>query len=131
MTPFNTFLQALGAAGIDLTSGAFEMLFVTGYVPQAGDGQHDFENDITGAGGTIVHRQAVAGVTWVGRVLDAPDFVVNDPGAGTATYAILIKSAGTAATNRLIAYHDITDITFDGVNDQFRFNASGIFKIGA
>lgn len=142
MTPYNAALQALGVPG-GLTfeaDGTYQILWTSGYVPAAAD---DFEDDITAqVGASILLRTTLSSVTWTARVFDAADASVADPGSGTATYIVLVKTAngaavgsagggGTAATNRLIAYEDIADLTFDGTADTLTFNASGIFRIGA
>lgn len=134
MIPPNKLLQALGEAKVDLSTGTYEILFTNGITsPDLSDTGIEFESDITGAGGVITHRQEVPGVTWSGRVLDAPNFTINDPGTATqATYAFLIRQGGSgAASNRVVAVEDIADITWDGVNDAFNFHENGIFKIGA
>lgn len=133
-------LHALGdPTGLTLEAdGTYEILFCTSaYTPDLTDGGDDFEDDLAG----ISHRETLSGVSWTNRVFDADDVTVSDPDNGdTVTQAVLVKSGngtggtgggGTAATNRLIAHHTLTSsVTWDGTNDDFKFNASGLFRLG-
>lgn len=135
MIPFKTLLQAgFDGTGIDLTTGTYEMLFTDGAegVPADGDGGWDFEDDITTAGGTITHRETIPNVTFVNRVFDFDNFTITDPGGGAAAAHAYIIRQGTpsAATNRLVCHQDITDITWDAVNDEWQQDANGAFRVG-
>lgn len=125
---YKSALQKIGDAELDLGAGTFEILFLSSaYTLNAADGGHDFEDDLTG----ILHRETLTSVTWTNRVFDAANFTLTDPGGGgTATQAVIIKNNGSAATNDLILHDDITDITFDGTNDNVVVNASGLGRIG-
>lgn len=137
MTPPNKLLHNALAAVVAPGSDTYEMLFVDGTAPNLGDAGIEFESDITG---TITHRQVVTGITFVDRYLAGTDFTINDPGGATvAKYAYLIRQGGGgAATNRILGVMDITDVVWDGVDDQFQYDqagtsadGNGIWKVGA
>jgi hypothetical protein len=127
--PFKLLHAAFSGSTVDLTQGVFEMLFIAGAEPDLSDTGWEFEADLTAAGATILHRQAVPTVTFVGRTLDGLDFAVADPGGATpATHAVLVHQE--VGGNRIIAVEDIADHAFDGVNDTFQFGATGIWRMG-
>lgn len=142
MTPYNTAIHALGVpAGLTLEdTGTYEMLFMRdAYTPDLTDTGHAFESNL---GANISHREVIPTPTWVNRVFGASDFPITDPNNGdTVTKIVVVKTAngaggagggGTAATNRVIAYQLLsTPRTWDGTNDTFDVNASGLFRIGA
>ena len=127
MNWYKTALQKLGDAELDLGAGTFEALFLSSaYTVDLGDAGHDFEDDLAG----ILARVTLSNVTWTNRVFDCDDFTIPDPGSGTATQCVIIKTIGSAATNVLILHDDIVDLIFDGTNDNAVVNASGLARIG-
>ena len=123
---------AFDGTGVDLSTGTYEMLFFGGgSAPDYGDTGYEFEDDITGDGHTIHHREVLTNPDWTARVFSADSFVINDPGSGTVTHvAVIRQGGGGAGTNRIICHQDIADFTFDSVDDQGNVDASGFFRLG-
>lgn len=130
MTPYNTAIQKMGAGQLDLSSGTFQILYVSaGYTADLTDGGDSTESDL---GANIVHRETLSGVTWSGRVFDAADLSITDPGSGTVTQIVIVKGASANGSNDLICHEALdSPLVFDGTNDTQTFHASGIFRIGA
>lgn len=129
MTVYRKFLQkAYDGAAIDLDGADVRACFVSSaYTPDTTDTGHEFHDDLAG----ILLTENLIGVTWANRVLDADDFTISDPGGATvATHVVFVLWLGSSATSPLISVEDITDLTFDGTDDDGTFNASGIFRLG-
>ncbi len=128
MFVYEAALQALGAAGLDLSSGTFQILYLTeGYVADLGT--HATEADL---GANISHRETLA-ATWANRTFDAADLSVTDPNNGaTVTQAVIVKGTGALGTNPLVCHEVLSaPVTFDGTADNQTLHASGIFRLGA
>ena len=129
MTPYDAALQSLGEAGLDLSSGTFQILYLTsGYTVDLDT--HSTEADL---GANISHRETLSNVTWTSRVFDADDLTVTDPDNGeTVTQIVIVKGSAAAGANPLVCHQALSSsVTWDGTNDSQTFNASGIFRIGA
>lgn len=90
---------------LDWSSDTIKACLVRGYTFNAA---HDFLDDVTGAGGTVVSTSsAFTGKTTTGGVADASDIVFSEAPAGAAIPAIIIyKDGGTDAERALILYGD-------------------------
>lgn len=131
MTVYKKLLHALGTGAVNFsTPPTIKALFVdSSYVPDGSDTGDEFYDDITPT--DILLEETMSGVTWVNRVLDCADFVVSDPGGATvADHVVFCIWTGDGATSRLISFENITDLTFDGTDDDATINASGIFRLG-
>lgn len=136
---YNTFLAAVAAADIDLTSGTFKLLLVdTGaYTVDLTDAGHGFLSDIPALARLTEGTLVTSFGTLADRVFDADDFIGTfpDPGGGATGEALVIyKDTGVEGTSPLLFFFDsITGLpmTLDGTDDTVQFNASGIWKIGA
>lgn len=96
---------------------------------------HDFLNDLTAAGATVVATTGnLTGKTFNGGTFDATDDTFGTPAAGAACNAFVIyKHTGSDATGRLLLYVDDAPglpVTPDGTNPiPVTWNASGIASI--
>jgi hypothetical protein len=92
---------------------------------------HQFLSSLSGTGGTA---QTLGSKTYTNGVFDAAD-VTFTAVAGTVTYEgfVIYIDTGSAATSRLVYYHDAAGgglpITSNGGDIVIAFNASGIFAL--
>lgn len=122
------------AAEIDWDANDIRCCLVRGYTFNAA---HDYRDDITGAGGTIVaSSSALTGKTTTGGVADANDVTFTAVAAGAAITSIIIYTEGssTDATRRLIAYIDTgtgLPVTPDGTDIVVSWSSGSdkIFKL--
>lgn len=129
MTLYEKFLhKAFDGSGINLAGADIRAVFCSSaYTPDTSDEGHEFHSDLTG----ILHTETMSSVTWANRVLDCADFTVTDPGgATTATQLVWVLWVTDTNDSILIGVDDITDVTFDGTNDDATVNANGIFRLG-
>jgi len=129
MNWYNKAIQAIMKGQADLSTGVYEMLFLSNdYTPDLSDTGHGTETDL---GANILHRQVVT-INLVNRTLDLEPFQLEDPGGGgVAGHVVLIRQGGSgASSNLLIGHEDIQDLTFDGAADQINDQAAGLLRIG-
>lgn len=89
---------------------------------------HDFQNDLSGTGGTA---QTLGSKTFVNGLFDAADITFTAV-AGTVSYeaVVIYIDTGNTATSRLVAYIDsLSDVTSNGGDITITWNASGIFQL--
>lgn len=94
------------AGDIDWDGSDMRCCLVRGYTFSAA---HDYLDDVTGAGGTVVaSSSALAGKTVTDGVADANDvtFAAVAAGADITSLLVYAEGGGTNATRRLIAYID-------------------------
>lgn len=117
---------------IDWDTDTIEALLVRGYTFSAA---HKFENQVTGAGGTIVARFTLASKTVTSGVADAADGTWPTVTAGAAIpFVIILSNKGSAATNRVIVYIDTAtglSVTPNGGNIDIAWDngSNKIFKL--
>lgn len=130
--------QGLISGAIDLDTAVVKVALVRGYTPNLST--HDFMDDVTGAGGTIVGTpQTLASVTVTDGVFDAADITLTavTAGAACAHWVVYQASAVTggadvaASAQRLIALIDDAPVTPNGgdITVQWSNGASKIFAI--
>jgi hypothetical protein len=122
----------MGGSGPDLTSANVKAVLVdlAGYTYNAA---HEFLSDIDSAA-RLAFSENLAGKSITGAVFDADDVAVIDEGDGeTAEAVVVFVDTGTAATSRLLCYMDTgvtgLPLTLNGVHDELRWHASGIFGL--
>lgn len=93
-------------ADIDWLADNIKVTLVRGYT--ANTSTHDFLDDVTGAGGTLVATSSnLASKTSTAGVADAADITFTAVGAGAACqHLVIYKDTGSAATSALIAVID-------------------------
>lgn len=90
---------------IDWDTDTIKVSLVRGYTPS--QSTHDFLDDVTGAGGTLVATQTLGSKTVTSGVADAADTTFPTVSAGTACqHLVIYKDTGSAGTSRLIACID-------------------------
>jgi hypothetical protein len=127
----------LGGTGqLNFATDDVRAMLVRGYTLGANIDTHQFESDVTGAGGTIVSSTAAfASKTVALGVADAADTVFSAVASGAACpYVIIKKHTGTASTSNLIVYIDTATglpVTPNGgdINLVFDNGANRIFKL--
>lgn len=94
-------------ANIDWSADNIKVSLVRGYT--ANMGTHDFLDDVTGAGGTLVATSAnLSSKTSTAGVADAADVTYSAVTAGAACqHLIIYKDTGVASTSNLIAAIDV------------------------
>lgn len=117
--------QGLGTGLIDLDTAVLKSALVRGYTFNAA---HDFVDDVTGAGGTLVATSsALGGVTFTDGVLDANDPTFSAVAAGAAITSVIIFQASAVGGGADVAASAQRLITH--LDGKFRFtvaaNASG------
>lgn len=105
--------EGLLSGAIDLDTAVIKAVFVRGYTPNLST--HDFVDDVTGAGGTLVGTpQTLGSVSVALGVFDAADVTFTAVAAGAACAYILVYQASAvtggadvaASAQRLIALLD-------------------------
>lgn len=121
------------AGDLDWDANDIRCCLVRGYTFSAA---HDFLDDVTGAGGTIVASSAAFTTkTVTSGVADADDVTFTAVGAGAdITSVIIYKEGASDALRRLIAYIDTgtgLPITPDGsdITIQWDSGTNRIFKL--
>lgn len=131
---FDAGRQGFLAGEIDWDANDIRCALVRGYTFSAA---HDYVNDVTGAGGTIVASStAFSGKSTTGGVADASDVTFTSVAAGAAITSVIVytEGSGTDATRRLIAYIDTgtgLPVTPNGANITIVWDsgANKIFKL--
>ena len=135
MAWFNETLNAAGAAiGLDTACANDELYvaFTTGVTPDLSDGGHTFMADLIAAGGSIETETQLTGCSYSNRTVTGPtSATIPDPGgATTATWAVLYHKTGNNSTARIYSADDITDLIFDGNDDDLTLS-SPLLRLGS
>lgn len=126
--------QAFLQADIDWLADNIKVALVRGYTPNTAT--HDFLDDVTAAGGTIVANSGnFTGKTATAGVADADDVTYSTVAAGAAcNHLVIYKDTGVPSTSPLIAVIDTATglpITPNGgdITIQWDSGANKIFKL--
>lgn len=126
--------EAFLGADIDWLADNIKIYLVRGYTPNTAT--HDFLDDVTGAGGTLVATSAnLSSKTATAGVADAADVTYTTVASGAAcAHLVIAKDTGTASTSPLIAVIDTATglpITPNGgdITIQFDSGSNKIFKL--
>lgn len=126
--------QAFLQADIDWLVDNIKVSLVRGYTPNTAT--HDFLDDVTTAGGTLVATSAVLGTkTATAGVADAADVTYTTVAAGAAcAHLVLYRDTGVASTSALIGLIDTATglpITPNGgdITIQWDNGTNKIFKL--
>lgn len=121
-------------ADIDWLADNIKVTLVRGYTPNTAT--HDFLDDVTGAGGTLVATSGnLTSKTATAGVADAADITYSLVGAGAAcAHLVIYKDTGTPATSALIGVIDTATglpVTPNGgdITVQWDNGANRIFKL--
>lgn len=126
--------EAFLGADIDWLADNIKIYLVRGYTPNTST--HDFLDDVTGAGGTLVATSGnLSSKTATNGVADAADVTYTTVAAGAAcAHLVIAKDTGTPSTSPLIAVIDTATglpLTPNGgdVTILFDSGANKIFKL--
>jgi len=94
------------SGNLDWLTDNIKVVLVEGYTPDTAT--HDFLDDVTGAGGTLVATSAnLSNKTATDGVADADDVTFTEVAAGDpCDHLVIYKDTGTAGTSNLIAVID-------------------------
>jgi hypothetical protein len=122
------------SGNLDWLTDNIKVVLVEGYTPDTAT--HDFLDDVTGAGGTLVATSGnLASKTATDGVADADDVTLEEVPAGDpCDHLVIYKDTGTAGTSNLIAVIDSATglpLTPNGgdVTVQWDSGSNKIFKL--
>lgn len=137
-TPYNTALVALGNGEFNFSADTFMIILVAGgYIPDVDTDtfRADVTSELATGDGYTADGLALTTVTWGWDSGEGAAVLTADPAiwaAATFTgarYAVVARSTGTAATDRLLSYVDFgSDQEPGGADFTVDFSAGGVFQ---
>lgn len=137
-TPYGKAVLALGTGGFNLSSDTLKCMITTAsYTPNIDT--HDFRDDVTNevsGAGYSTGGATLTTVTWTydsanNRAVLAADALTWSTVTFTSgRYAVIYKSTGDAATDRLLSYIDFgADQSPASANFTLDWTANGVFRV--